>query len=813
MADDIKKINDEINKLRAQLDKEPLQVFSEKDLKVAKALLSGLHAEIREMSSDLDYVAKSFKDSVNELSNQKLYLSDARKSLLGISEVSRKIVEYRKGESSLNEKQLKDLQKLAKIKFDSLRNDLKSGTLNKANTKELKEALKQEDLFNDSVEKTIKYQKEVNRQIGLLGTGLGGASKLLSKMGFGDLSRPLNEAVEKAKSARLQIKLNNDISLEAAKKLQKSEIEFQNLKGKGYKNLKGDDRERYKELNKERKIQQLIVDDINSQNKELSTQTNRYKNIGIALKEQITYTNLLDFVLLQIVKSIIAVDKQTGDLAKGFNITYNEANDLRDQLYLMAQDSGKLTSNTRAYQETILAIGKSLGSNAMLNEKDVETFTLLRDAAGFTNDELIKMQKLTFVSGGHLEDNYVNLVQSAKAVGLNNKVLLNEKDIMRDVANTSDAIKLSLGGSSKELGAAAAQVKVLGMNMKQVEDIAGSLLDFESSIKAELEAELLTGKDLNLERARLYAINNDMAGVAREIRKNYGSIEEFGRLNRIQQEAAAKAVGMSREELAKTLTDEKALNKLSGDDLRLGQAALDFARSRGMSEEQIRKKTIKDLENQMTVQEKLNASIDKFKEAFVGISQTILPIVSGFAKLVGFIASSLPGLRIMQALMVGILARSVATAVANIFGAGARTGNILTGIIAAGIGTAALFGAMDAGKEKAESASRTGNDVLSPPPGYGKRTLFGPEGKIHFNDKDTIVAGTDLKPNKIQKPSSIPPPIDYNKMAVAFAKEGNNRPIYVQTSLQVEGKEFAKIVGNESTTLFTNINKTVRQTS
>jgi len=628
-----------------------------------------------------------------------------------------------------------------------------------------------------------------------MGTGIDGISKALSKLGFGDLSRPLNDIIEKTKNARLQIILNKDKIKEITK--------LQDLQTKGYKNLSFADKNLYDQLKSrystDKNANKQKIQDFKDQNQELSTQTNKYKNIGIALKEQITYTNLLDFVLLQIVKSIIDIDKQTGDLAKGFNITYNSANNLRDQLYLMAQDSGKLTSNTRTYQETILAIGKALGSNAVLNEKDLETFTLLREAAGFTNDELIKMQKLTFVSGGHLEDNYVNLIQSAKAVGLNNKVLLNEKDIMRDVANTSDAIKLSLGGSTKELGAAAAQVKALGMNMQQVESIAGSLLDFESSIAAELEAELLTGKDLNLERARLYAINNDMAGVSREIRKNYGSIEEFGRLNRIQQEAAAKAVGMNREELAKTLTDEKALHDLSGDDLELGQAALAFARSKGMSEEQIRKKTIKDLEDQMSVQEKLNASIDKFKEAFVGISQTILPVVSAFAKLVGFIASSLPGLRIMQALMVGILARSVATAVANIFGAGARTGNILTGIIAAGIGTAALFGAMDAGKQKAQSASRTGDDVLSPPPGYGKRTLFGPEGKIHFNDKDTIVAGTDdslLKPNKIQKPSSIPPTIDYDKMAIAFSKGVNNRPIIVQSSVQVEGKELARIVGN-----------------
>ena len=716
------------------------------------------------ISDDLDYINLSFKRTVAELSSAKSLINQQKSGLNKLADVAKNILEVRMGETVLDDKkkksiddQLKKGLRILKTTRDQL---IGLGVLTQEQQIQLdyiKDQIKETEKIFAGRKKVLDVEKKINEQLGFLPKTAAGVDKIFSKLGIPDLG--LNKAIEETHK---------------------------------------------------------LGQEADALGNKFNATSTYFKVLGENAKSAFTQANMFQFVLLQIINTIIKIDKQTGDLAKGFNITYNEANNLRDQLYLMAQDSGKLTSNTRAYQETILAIGKSLGSNAMLNEKDVETFTLLRDAAGFTNDELIKMQKLTFVSGGHLEDNYVNLVQSAKAVGLNNKVLLNEKDIMRDVANTSDAIKLSLGASSKELGAAAAQVKVLGMNMKQVEDIAGSLLDFESSIKAELEAELLTGKDLNLERARLYAINNDMAGVAREIRKNYGSIEEFGRLNRIQQEAAAKAVGMSREELAKTLTDEKALNKLSGDDLELGQAALDFARSRGMSEEQIRKKTIKDLEDQMSVQEKLNASIDKFKEAFVGIAQAVLPVVSAFAKLVGYIASSTPGLRIMQALMTGILARSVATAIASIFGAGARTGNILTLALTAGIATSALFGAMDAGKEKAQSASRTGNDVISPPPGYGKRTLFGPEGEIHFNDKDTIFAGTDdslLKPNKIKKPSSIPPTIDYNKMAIAFAKEVNNRPIIFQSSVQVEGKELARIVGNESTTLGTNLNKTVRQIS
>jgi hypothetical protein len=326
------------------------------------------------------------------------------------------------------------------------------------------------------------------------------------------------------------------------------------------------------------------------------------------------------------------------------------------------------------------------------------------------------------------------MLAAAKVTGLNNKLLLNEKDILRDVGNTSNAIKLSLGGGGKALGEAAAQAKVLGMNMQQVENIAGSLLNFESSISAELEAELLTGKNLNLEMARLYAINNDMAGVAREIRKNYGSIEEFGRMNRIQQDAAAKAVGMTREELAKTLTDEKALAGLNGEKRNAAQAALEFARTRGMTEEQIRKTELKDLENQMSVQEKLNASLEKFKEVFVGIAQVVLPVVSAFATMVGAISKSIPLLRITQALMLGILSRAIGTAIANIFSASAATGNIITGLVFAGLGTAALFNAMSEGEAKVEPVGDMEYDNKT-----GKTLISTKEGGLYgITNNDTI---------------------------------------------------------------------------
>ncbi len=56
--------------------------------------------------------------------------------------------------------------------------------------------------------------------------------------------------------------------------------------------------------------------------------------------------------------------------------------------------------------------------------------------------------------------------------------------------------------SAQELSKALTTSKALGIEMSTIEGISESLLNFESSIEKELEAELLLGKNINLEKAR-----------------------------------------------------------------------------------------------------------------------------------------------------------------------------------------------------------------------------------------------------------------------------------------------------------------------
>ena len=87
--------------------------------------------------------------------------------------------------------------------------------------------------------------------------------------------------------------------------------------------------------------------------------------------------------------------------------------------------------------------------------------------------------------------------------------------------------------------------------------------------------------------------------------------------------------------------------------------------------------------------------------------------------------------------MVKNLAIAIAEAVAKITGASAATLGIAAGIALAAGATAYAF------------LSTKADDMMSPgsnSSGYGSRTLFGPEGAIALNNKDTVIAGTNLFP-------------------------------------------------------------------
>jgi hypothetical protein len=360
------------------------------------------------------------------------------------------------------------------------------------------------------------------------------------------------------------------------------------------------------------------------------------KELGTNLVKSVDAASLVAGGIKLMVDALKSVDSLAGDTAKQFNLSYQEASKLNSQLNDTANLSGEASVNTKGLNESMMAVGKTLGSNAKLNDADLITFTKLREQAGYTNEELASIQTLSLANGKSLEDNTAEILGGAKAYASQNKLIVNEKEVLKEVGKASASLKLSLGGSTSALAESVVKAKQFGLTLEQASKISSGLLNFEESISSEIEAELLTGKELNLEQARLLALNGDIAGAAAEVAKQVGSSAQFGKMNVIQQEAIAKSVGMSRDELAQSLIDKEALNKLSGVEGKDAKEKFDnLVKQVGMEEAKKRlgNDQLANQFKQQSAQEKLANITSKLQELFISIAQPVMAIVSPFVEL------------------------------------------------------------------------------------------------------------------------------------------------------------------------------------
>jgi len=133
------------------------------------------------------------------------------------------------------------------------------------------------------------------------------------------------------------------------------------------------------------------------------------------------------------------------------------------------------------------------------------------------------------------------------------------KDVLSDLANNTELFAKFAQDGGRNLGLAAVQAKELGLGLSTVGTIAESVLDFQTSIESELQASLLIGRQLNLNRARELALAGDLAGLQQEVVRLVGSEQELNKLNVIQRKSLANALGITVAELGRLAGGEVEL--------------------------------------------------------------------------------------------------------------------------------------------------------------------------------------------------------------------------------------------------------------
>ena len=207
--------------------------------------------------------------------------------------------------------------------------------------------------------------------------------------------------------------------------------------------------------------------------------------------------------------------------------------------------------------DAVVAFGKEFGTVENLSGMAAFNLKLMEWRFGVSADSAAKLSKAMGNISSASTATQISQIgvysQMARTAGVSSKI------VMDDVAaNTELFAKFGKDGGDNIMRAAIQAAK-LGISLSDVAGTAESLLDFETSIEKQMEAEVLLGRNLNLEKARQLSFAGDMGGLQKELVRLVGSENEWNNLNFVQRKAMAEALGMSLEKVSSIVGAEERL--------------------------------------------------------------------------------------------------------------------------------------------------------------------------------------------------------------------------------------------------------------
>jgi hypothetical protein len=370
----------------------------------------------------------------------------------------------------------------------------------------------------------------------------------------------------------------------------------------------------------------------------------QFKIMGLAAKNafgQITkgLTDPLFLITAQITlfKKIFDINKDINERQvaqqRSLGISYDQSQKLAQSTFEYANATNDVFVTEKRLTEGRTKLNNLLGTSIVYTNQSVEGFERLTHYYGVSEESAAKLTELATQQGTSTKDILGSTIKVANEQKRQFGGTISYQKVLQKVSSTGGEILTKFKGNTQELAKAVMQADRLGLNLEQVNKIGESLLDFESSIENELKAELLTGKQINLERARAAALSGDLATLTNEIAKQTGGIAQFQKMNAIQQKAYAEAFGMTTAEMGDMLRKRELEAKLGVDIQKDAEKALKLADERGIKiDESIRK----DLEAKTLA--------DKQKYVFEKIAEIIGRITSGpMGKFLKLIESALSG--------------------------------------------------------------------------------------------------------------------------------------------------------------------------
>jgi hypothetical protein len=325
-------------------------------------------------------------------------------------------------------------------------------------------------------------------------------------------------------------------------------------------------------------------------------------------------------ILKMAVQAATDISNQANELSQNLGISYLQAESMTNEMYdFKAASQGSLST-----LEDMMTVQKgfqdSLGISIRMSAEQADMTAAIGAAFGYSADQAGAINGQLVLMGMSIEEAtafQADMAKEANAAGVN------VAEVMQDISDSSETVAKFFGNNTKEMKRAAIEARKLGTTLDGMAGVAEGLLDFEESIAAQFEYQVLTGKTLNLDRARQLALEGDIVGATKEALSNFGSAAEFSKADFMSKEAAAKAVGMTVAELQTALNTEEARKKLNKE---LTAEQMKMAEELGMNMEELAKLEGEDLTTAITNANEAKQASIKMEEVKLALMKALKPL-------------------------------------------------------------------------------------------------------------------------------------------------------------------------------------------
>ena len=344
------------------------------------------------------------------------------------------------------------------------------------------------------------------------------------------------------------------------------------------------------------------------------------KSMGAAVKKFLPL--LIISTVVKAIKFLVDImmgaNKEAVGLARAMGTSVENAQVLRKQFAQIRTSTGRTRNNVAALVEAQSQLNEEFGAVLYSSDQILDNQTLT-SRVKLSAEEASKLAIRMAATNESTEDVNKNTISFMNSFGKATGVGMTFKGVMSSVADAGGQIAASFGFSNESLAKGVLQVRRFGLNLQQASNVASSLLDFEQSIGAELEAELLTGQQFNLERARAKAATGDIAGATADVLSQMQNLTAEQRASPIIMDAIAKATGLSADEIQKAYLIQTNQNAAAKEYERLIKAGMRGEANAFAIRAGIDDKTIEGIEKRKSIEEDFGEAMKDLKSTFTSL--------------------------------------------------------------------------------------------------------------------------------------------------------------------------------------------------